>query len=226
MYLIDSNFKKIDLLLILSSSQLLLQLNMTSEQKKKVYLIVDIEADNESPSLGSMLALGAVVMDPETGSFIDEREWCIKELPGKQRGDAQMKFWEVNKDAWNYITNLNNVVLPGIAMNEFYNWIGELQKSFIVETWAMPAAYDWQWIHEYLTRFVNKNLLGFKAKCISSYFDAMRDLLGEHGAAEEFADKNFPHTHKPLDDVRSEARILYNMKVYCRNFKKKHGKKK
>lgn len=72
----------------------------TPKKKPKLYASFDVEADNDSPTVGNMLSIGVAFFDVD-GYLHDTFSANLKELPDKVQGERCMnEFWNKNPKLW------------------------------------------------------------------------------------------------------------------------------
>lgn len=91
--------------------------------------------------------------------------------------------------------------------------IKTLLRDYRVFPVAKPANFDWQWINYYFHRFTGDNPLGFSARCIATYAWAVSKNLAPSESMKmwQWANPQFKHTHKALDDAKEAGYKLINM---------------
>jgi ribonuclease T len=163
---------------------------------------VDIEASGPSPGTGSMLSLGAcLVEDPARGLYLE-----LKPIPGLA--------WDAAAEG---IHGLDRARLeaeglePAIAMAELETWLrrecGGRQPIFV----GFNAPYDWMFVADYFSRFVGHNPFGISALDLKSLY------MGKHGVTRWEDTRKVhvnrrlgllaPHSHHALDDAREQAEL-------------------
>lgn len=175
-----------------------------------LYLSIDIEANGECPGLHSMLSIGmAGYLRDKTLMF--QYEANLFPLQDAGTTPSTMKFWEENKEAYNYVSTNQRDAQE--VMMELSKKIKELRKTYKIVVIGWPINYDWQWIHYYFHRFTKSNPLGFSARCISSYAWAVmkNEFPVNKQHILEFIDPTTSHTHKALDDAKEQGMIFLNL---------------
>lgn len=177
--------------------------------RAEVWISVDVEASGPTPSTGSLVALGACLVEGPQTAFYAE----IQPIEGL--------FWGAKEES---IHGLSQAYLaaqgkvPAAAMREFADWIAALPE---VAAGARPvmvgfnATYDWMWVADYLHRFLGFNPLGISAPDIKGIYMGMhpevarwsdtakRKIRAQYPASPEVA-----HTHNALDDAREQAQLM------------------
>lgn len=180
-------------------------------KKPLLFLSFDVETDGPAPGLHSMLSMGWAGFT-QTGEIVFEYEANLIPLPDAHPSDDTMKWWakEENQNAWEYIHQ--NQREPEDVFTEFAAQISELNKIYNLKPIAWPVSYDWQYINYYFHRFIGSNPLGFSVMCIKTYLWAMSKNKSPSDKLDigRYADPQFPHTHKALDDAKEQGAIFIN----------------
>lgn len=161
------------------------------------YVMVDIEADGPIPGDYSMVAFGAVIVEPGLHRTFAARLCPISEqwLPealnvaGFTR-DETLSFKDPKKE-----------------MERFGVWVREncdKRRVFIADN----NGFDWQFINWYFHHFTGKNPFGHSSQNLGSLYKGLvKDTF------ESFKHlRDTPHTHDPLDDALGNAEALLKMK--------------
>lgn len=168
----------------------------------ETFISVDIEASGPTPSVGSLLSIGAcLVSDPDVGFYvelkpIDEHEW-----------DAHAEtIHELSRE---HLTR--NGLDPAVAMERFATWVDEVRGGTSAVFVGFNAPFDWMFTADYLWRYAGRNPFGVSALDLKSYF------MGRDGVAQWRDTRRVnidgalgmepDHNHHALDDARGQARI-------------------
>lgn len=161
------------------------------------YVMVDVEADGPIPGDYSMVALGAIVVEPSLAKTFYGR---LKPVSKNFVPDALAVsgFSREETEAFDE---------PGDVMERFADWIAEASDGrplFISDN----NGFDWQFVNWYFHRFLGRNPFGHSSVNLGSLY---KGLVGD-------TFKNFKHlrrtahTHHPVDDARGNAEALLHMK--------------
>lgn len=122
--------------------------------KKYKYVSVDVEADAESPLVGSMVCFGAVIVGDQKRTF---------------KGMTQPVMQQYNPEALavSGFTREKHLEFdhPKDVMMEFAEWLEENIEGRPVFISDNPA-FDWQWINGYFHKYLGWNPFGFSARRI------------------------------------------------------------
>ena len=176
---------------------------MARTPRTEIRISVDVEASGPSPSVGSLLSIGACLVDDLEVAFYRELQ-PIPDLPwdrGAERihGLSRARLAEQG-------------LAPAVAMADFIGWLDEVAPDGCVPVFVgFNAPFDWMFIADYLHRFVGRNPFGYAAMDLKAVY------LGRHGVtrwAETTKEHvrarhpvTLPHTHNALDDARFQAML-------------------
>lgn len=163
------------------------------------YIVVDVESDNQSPAVGSMVCFGAVLVKDVSQTFYGETKpigdnWDPKALSisGFSRED-HLKFDEPKK-----------------VMEEFAKWLENVSEGRPIFISDNPA-FDWQWINFYFYKYLGKNPFGFSARRIGDlYCGLVKDSRKNWEWKRNF--RKTSHDHNPVNDAIGNAEALIAMK--------------
>ncbi len=170
------------------------------------YVSVDIEASGQSPSVGSLISIGAcMVEDPARTFYIeifpeDDKPWSdeAEKIHKLTRGQLYSKGWS-----------------PEIAMSKFAKWLEDIraENGRRVTFVGWSATFDWMFVNDYFHRYLGKNPFGVSGMDLKAFY------LGKHWpetckwsdtAKRPVYDRYpvaAPHTHNALDDAVEQAEL-------------------
>jgi ribonuclease T len=169
---------------------------------REVLVSVDVETSGPSPSVGSLLSLGAcLVDDPSEAIYLELR-------PEVGRG------WD---DAAAAVHGLDRARLerdgltPTVAMERLAGWLDRVAGDGRAVFVGLNAGFDWMFVTDLLWRTVGRNPFGhapldLKAlymgrDAVNAWSDTSRQEMTRRYPVAE------PHTHNALDDARSQAAL-------------------
>lgn len=169
---------------------------------EELLISVDIETSGDSPSSGSLLSVGAcLVNDPTTAIYLElkpdpDRPWSA---------DAQGVHGLVAE-------RLQSEGLePVAAMRQLEDWVLSVAAGRWPVFVGFNAPFDWMFVADYFWRFLGRNPFGISALDLKSLY------MGRAGVTrwaetrklqiEERLDIHFEQTHNALDDARDQARL-------------------
>jgi hypothetical protein len=160
------------------------------------YFMVDVEADGPIPGDYSMIAFGAIFVEPALDQTFYGR---LKPISEKWVGEALKVSGFSREETLTFEE-------PTAVMNRFAAWIRERSKGqpmFISDN----NGFDWQFINWYFHRLLGRNPFGHSSTNLGSFYKGIvRDTF-----------KNFkhlrktPHTHNPVDDAKGNAEAFLHM---------------
>jgi DNA polymerase III epsilon subunit-like protein len=164
---------------------------------------VDVEASGPSPSTGSLLSIGACLVDDLERAFYRELQ-PIPHLPWERAAERIHGLSRVRLE--------EQGLPPAAAMADLVTWLDEVAPEGTLPVFVgFNAPFDWMFVADYLHRFVGRNPFGYAALDLKAVF------LGRHGIAR-WAETtkehvrarhpvSLPHTHNALDDARFQAML-------------------
>jgi hypothetical protein len=168
-----------------------------AESIKMSYIMVDVEADGPIPGDYSMVAVGAIVVEPTlTKTFYAELrpvsdKWVPESLAvcGFSR-EQTLLFSE-----------------PQGVMESFAAWIvaeAGRRPLFIADN----NGFDWQFVNWYFHHFCGHNPFGYSSLHLGSLYKGLtRDMFVNFKHL-----RKTKHTHNALDDARGNAEALLQLK--------------
>lgn len=162
------------------------------------YIVVDVESDSPSPSQGSMVCFGAVLVNDLSKTFY-----------GKTAPISD--FYMEEALAVSGFTRDEHVLLdnPFSVMNDFALWLEDVSEDKPVFISDNPA-FDWQWINFYFHRFLGYNPFGFSARRIGDLYCGMVKNSSKNGEWKARYRKT-KHDHNPVNDAMGNAEALLEM---------------
>lgn len=161
------------------------------------YVMVDIEADGPIPGDYSMVALGAVIVEPGL-----ERTHYARLRPISER-------WVPAALAVSGFTREETLTFddPAESMSRFADWLAREGGSRLVFI-SDNNGFDWQFVNWYFHHFLGKNPFGHSSQNLGSLYKGLvKDTFQTFKHL-----RTTPHTHHPVDDARGNAEALLRMK--------------
>ena len=163
------------------------------------YIVVDIEADDQSPATGSMVCFGAVLVKDMSKTFYGQtkpitEKWNPKALSisGFSRKEHE-KFDD-----------------PKEVMEKFAKWLEEVSEgkpTFISDN----NSFDWQWINYYFHKYLGRNPFGFSSRRIGDLYCGMV-MAANKNSEWKYKFRKTKHDHNPVNDAKGNAEALLTMK--------------
>lgn len=162
------------------------------------WVMVDTEADGPVPSDYSMVALGAVIVEPSLSRIFRGRlkpvsdKWIPRflSISGFTREET-LEFEE-----------------PDLVMSRFGAWINKEagENSFFISD---NNGFDWQFINWYFHHFTGTNPFGFSSTNLRSLNNGLRKNMY---TTLHRRPKGHRRPHDPLQDALRNASVLLKMK--------------
>jgi ribonuclease T len=174
---------------------------------REVLISVDIEASGPSPSTGSLVALGACLVDDPEVAFYRE----IHPIEGVPWTAVAEEVHGLTRDHL-----AARGIDPAPAMAEFAVWLAEVAPQGSRPVFVgFNAPFDWMFVADYFHRFLGRNPFGISAIDLKSVF------VGRHGIRDwahttkrhvlELHPVSLAHTHNALDDARMQAQLAHEL---------------
>ncbi len=173
--------------------------------EQETWISVDVETSGPTPSTGSLIAIGACL--------VDRPEVAVELL---LRPDPSLP-WSEEAAA---VHGLDPAMLelagqdPAAATAAFDAWVASVVPAGSRPVFvALNAPFDWMFVADAAWRHLGRNPFGvsaldIKALYLGAHLDTVRSwgettrlrMLGRHPV-------DLPHTHRPLDDAREQAAL-------------------
>jgi len=121
------------------------------DRLQKVYMTINVESDGPDPALNNLLELSCI-LHYENGNIIDEINIKFIPLPNRKPDNYTMtNFWNVNPEAWNWVTS--DTIDVDTGMNLFVEFYESYSKKYSIRFVGDPASRDFVWLQEYYTNY-------------------------------------------------------------------------
>jgi hypothetical protein len=159
------------------------------------YVMVDIEADGPIPGDYSMIALGAIVVEPALDRVFSAR---LRPISDRFVPDALSVSKVTREETLAYED-------PAPVMERFAAWVRQLKRPTFI---ADNNGFDWMFVCWYFHHFTGGNPFGFSSQNLGSLY---KGLVKDAFATFKHL-RRTPHTHDPVDDARGNAEALLQLK--------------
>jgi ribonuclease T len=180
----------------------------------ETWISVDVEASGPTPGAGSLLAIGACLVDrPEEGI-----ELLLQPDPDLPWRDDAQAIHGLARDQL-----AREGLEPARAMGELAAWLEHVvppgHRPIFV---AFNAPFDWMFVADYAWRYLGRNPFGSSALDLKSlYLGRHLDTVEHWGetTSDHVRDRypvDLPHTHAALEDAREQAEICRRIRDEAR----------
>lgn len=163
------------------------------------YIVVDIESDDQSPAIGSMVCFGAVLVSDTSKTFYGKTKPICENFNPEALAISGFKREEHEQ-----------FDEPKEVMKNFADWVENVsdgKPTFISDN----PAFDWQWINYYFHKYLGRNPFGFSARRIGDLYCGMvKDAGKNHEWKKKY--RKTKHDHNPVNDAKGNAEALLAMK--------------
>jgi DNA polymerase III epsilon subunit-like protein len=179
------------------------------EGSHEVLISVDIEASGQSPSVASIVSIGAcLVDDPDEQIYLE-----LKPLADRAWDEDAALVHKLDRDRLE-TTGLE----PAVAMARFDEWIkGASQRGRPVFV-GFNASFDWMFVADYFWRYLGRNPFGISALDLKSYYMAHVKTGRWENTRKAFVNRSIgvavEHSHNALEDAVEQAALA---RVLLRN---------
>lgn len=169
---------------------------------REVLVSVDVETSGPSPSVASLLSVGAcLVDDPSQAIYLE-----LRPEPGRGWDAAAAAVHGLDRDRLE-----REGLAPADAMSRLVAWLDRVAHGGRPVFVGLNAGFDWMFLADALWRALGRNPFGHAPLDLKALYmgrDAVRhwgdttreDMARRYPVAE-------PHTHNALDDARAQAAI-------------------
>ena len=175
---------------------------MPGRPDPETFISVDIEASGPSPGTGSLVAIGACLVEDLEATFYRE----VRPIVGLPWDDAAERIHGLSR-----LRLEEQGVPPEQAMRDFATWVRGVARGGRPVFVGFNAPFDWMFVADYFERFQGSNPFGHSALDLKSLYlgreggGSWAETTKGHVLARYPVD--LAHTHHALDDARMQAAI-------------------
>jgi hypothetical protein len=161
------------------------------------YIMVDVEADGPIPGDYSMIAIGAIIVEPSLEKSFYGR---LRPISDQSLPEALAVCGFTREETLEFSD-------PKMVMGQFCSWIElhSIGRCFFISD---NNGFDWQFINWYFHHFLGRNPFGHSSSNLGSLYKGfVKDTFANFKHLRKTA-----HTHNPVDDARGNAEALLRMK--------------
>ena len=176
---------------------------MEEPEVREVLVSVDIETSGQSPSVGSLLSIGAcLVVDPRVELYVE-----LKPISDRPWSDEAARVHRLDRARLE-----REGLFPEAAMDRFAAWLdeacGKESRPIFV---GFNAPFDWMFVADYFWRYIGHNPFGVSALDLKAYYMGRERVTRWSETRRVFVDQRLgmetDHSHHALDDARGQAAV-------------------
>src|SRR5688500_13634945 len=174
----------------------------STAMRDEVLVSVDVEASGESPSTGSLLSIGAcLVDDPSVGIYLELKP--VPDMPWSAEAEGVHKLTreDLGRDG----------LEPVEAMRRLDDWVRDTAAGRWPVFVGFNAPFDWMFVADAFWRYLGRNPFGISALDLKSYYMAREGLSRWEETRRVHRDERLglvpDHTHHALEDARGQAAL-------------------
>ena len=175
----------------------------------EAWISVDIEASGPTPGTGSMIAIGACLVDQPEVQF----EATLAPIPGLPWSPEAERVHGLTRE---YLATAGTS--PESAMRSFVDWVVTVAAGRRPVFVGFNATFDWMFVTYYLVHFTGESPFGISGLDIKAYYMGALGKRSWRDTAKGNMDPRFlsdaPHTHHALDDAREQAEVFQKVRAY------------
>lgn len=161
------------------------------------FISVDIEADGPIPGKYSMVALGAVVVEPP----FEESFYCtIRPVTELYVPESLSVTGFTREQTLTFLP-------PEEQMKKFDSWLNEIKAKRGFPVFVSDNAFDWSFVNYYLHYYVGYNIFGHSSWNINSFYKGLK----KNFRAKFKKYRITKHSHNALDDAKGNAEAFYHI---------------
>lgn len=173
-----------------------------SDDRKEVFISVDVETAGPIPGEFSMLSIGACVVGEPKAEF----ECTLKPI----NDNADPVALEVTGLSLDELRRTGSE--PDAAMRSFAEWVGRVAGPDAAPVFVgFNAPFDWSFVNYYFHRFMGANPFGFTALDIKALWMGVSGCSWADTRSSRMAERLEPSTfgdHDALHDAQHQAELF------------------
>ncbi|MGZ4854007.1 MAG: 3'-5' exonuclease [Candidatus Angelobacter sp.] len=170
--------------------------------KREVFISVDVEAAGPIPGEYSLLTIGACVVFDDTQTFTCELKPTTRNAVPEALAVTGLSLDILEQEG----------LPPAEAMQNFHDWIQRVAGIDGTPVFVgFNAAFDWSFINYYFHRYIGVNPFGFSALDIKSLYMGVTDCTWRETKSSQIATKLHPKltgNHNALQDAQYQAELF------------------
>lgn len=159
------------------------------------WIMVDIEADGPIPGDYSMIAIGAVVVEPSLSQTFYGQ---LKPISDNWEPEALAVSGFTREQTFRFDD-------PSTVMTRFEQWVKQFERPMFISD---NNGFDWMFTCWYLHHFIQRNPFGFSSTNLGSlYKGLLKDTFVSFKGL-----RRTKHDHHPVNDAKGNAEAMLHMK--------------
>jgi DNA polymerase III epsilon subunit-like protein len=170
--------------------------------KAEVLISVDVETSGQSPSVGSLLSIGAcLVTDPSVGLYLELKPAPDRPWSAEAEGVHRLQRERLEREG----------LEPAEAMARFAQWVEQQASGGWPLFVGFNAPFDWMFVADYFWRHLGRNPFGISALDLKSYYMGRDAIELWEQTRRVHTDARLglapDHSHNALEDAQGQARL-------------------
>ncbi|MEA2677083.1 MAG: hypothetical protein QOJ81_1224 [Chloroflexota bacterium] len=169
---------------------------------EELLISVDIEASGDSPSNGSLLSIGAcLVDDPAAGIYLELKP--VPDMPWSAEAEGVHKLTREHLE--------RDGLDPADAMRRLEGWVRDTAAGRRPVFVGFNAPFDWMFVADAFWRYLGHNPFGISALDLKSLYMGSQGVTRWEETRKVHIERElgvrFEQTHNALEDARDQARL-------------------
>lgn len=173
-----------------------------SDPTPEIFVSVDVETSGPTPGTGSLLAIGACLVEDPATTFYRE----LRPVPGLPWDEAAARVHQLDRQRLE-----QDGTDPSAAMSDFAAWVDLIRDGGQAVFVGFNAPFDWMFVADYLWRFAGRDPFGYTALDLKALYMGRDGVARWDETGKRHVAARYPvseaHTHHALDDARMQAAL-------------------
>jgi DNA polymerase III epsilon subunit-like protein len=173
-----------------------------STREREVLVSVDVETSGPSPSVASLLSLGAcLVEDPAEAIYLE-----LRPEPGLRWDESAAEVHGLDRERLE-----REGLAPADAMGRLIAWLDTVADGGRPVFVSLNASFDWMFVADALWRTLGRNPFGIAPLDLKALYMGRDGVAAWARTTRSDMMRRYPvaerHTHNALDDARMQAAL-------------------